>query len=397
MRIKIPTWAILIKIDAFFNEVKKLPHFFEKDVMKNQSQNLMNFIEAIPDALIVINKNKIIQFVNQHAVLLFGCPRESLINHSVEVIMPKQEHELFSEYYAHYVNKAATKASETCIELTGIKHNKTLFPVELFFGTWEVDHDSLTIIIFRDLTFHTQLCNINEVLEHSNRSKEQFLTTMSHQLRTPLNAVLGFSELLLMKLAGELTNEQEKQISIIHKSGKHLLALVNDLSDLARIDAGEISFTIKELSAQELISDIINTLTPLAESKQLNIIVQWPDKEIIVNSDKGLLTQIITNIINNAIKFTHEGSVTLKLSQKNNKAILEVIDTGEGIKEDKMDRLFCAFQQLFIGEKKTEGSGLGLHISKKLADLLDVQLKVTSEYGKGTHFSISIPLDSGLV
>jgi protein-histidine pros-kinase len=230
-----------------------------------------------------------------------------------------------------------------------------------------------------------------EELEHSNRTKDQFLATMSHQLRTPLNAVLGFSEILLLKLAGDLTSEQEKQLNIINKSGKLLLSLINDLSDLAKIDSGEISFFTEEINVQELILDIVNSLKPFAEEKKLTLISQFPNKELIVRSDKRLLTQIISNIVHNAIKFTEKGSISLELQEDKKKVLVHIRDTGIGIKEEKMERLFQAFQQLFIAERKSEGSGLGLHISKKLADLIDIGLAVTSEYGKGTHFSIAIP------
>ena len=328
---------------------------------------------------------------NHYTEVLFDYSGELLVNQSIDMLISEREQPKFSECYVHFLKKNQMTVPEGCFDITGLRHNQIEFPMELSLGTWNTSGESLTIILLRDLTHHSQLCNKNQALEHSNRTKDQFLTTMSHQLRTPLNAVLGFSEIMLMKLAGELTAEQEKHLNVIHKSGKHLLDLINDLSDLAKIDAGEVSLSITQFNAQELIGEIMNSLSPLAKEKPLLFTAQLPEDKITFNSDKLLLTQIITNIINNALKFTSEGSVLVKLRETHDKAILDIIDTGVGIKEEKMPLLFEPFQQLFIAEKKNEGSGLGLHISKKLADLINIKLDVTSQYDKGTQFALTIP------
>ena len=360
--------------------------------MNNQLKDLTEFIDAIPNALIIVDEKKIIRLLNHHAALLFSYAKKDLINQEIEIVLNEKAQEQFSVFYAKY--RASVQLAESqnfYCELMGLKQNTTEFPLELSLGLWsKKNQELLTIICIKDLSHHKQLCTTSEELEQSNQTKNQFLATMSHQLRTPLNAVLGFSEILLLKLAGDLTKEQEKQINIIHKSGKHLLALINDLSDLAKIDAHEVTFCIEDFNLPELLFDIVNSLTPFAEEKKLQLINQVPDIELLVRSDKRLLTQIITNIVHNAIKFTEKGSICLRREETKTKFILHIIDTGNGIKAEKIELLFQAFQQLFIAEKKQDGSGLGLHISKKLADLIGVDLAVSSEYSKGTHFSISI-------
>jgi protein-histidine pros-kinase len=356
--------------------------------MKHHAIDLTSLIEAIPDPILLIDDSKIIHNVNQSTEILFGYSAESLIGKTIELILLEQENKQFSEY-THQLKASHTTILETRLELTGLRKNQTKFPIALYCSP--LKNKKMALITIRDLSYPTDLGNIVTELKRSNNAKDQFLATMNHQLRTPLNAVLGFSEILLLKLTGDLTAEQEKHIGIIHKSGKHLLALINDLSDLAKINSGEISYVIEQLNAREVILEIMNTLNPLAERKKLSFTGKLPNKNINIQTDKRLLTQILTNIINNAIKFTDQGSIFVELTENKEHASVHVIDTGVGIKEDKMERLFQAFQQLFIAEKKHEGSGLGLHISKKLADLINIQLQVFSEYGKGTHFTIIIP------
>ena len=359
--------------------------------MKTSTLNLMNFAEILPHAMIVVDKNQTIQFANQYARTLFGYSQDLLITKNITLLISQNEQKKFSQYYAHHSNKSKTKSKKTCQQFTGIKHNKRQFPMEVHLSLWRDNHESLTFISIRDLTYENELHQKKEALEYASETKDQFLTTMNHQLRTPLNAILGFSELLLLKLVGELTPEQEKQITIIHKSGKYLLSLIQDLSDLAKINSGEVSVLIEEINGQELIQDIMNTVRPMAIEKQLTFSAMLPSDAITFKSDKRLLTQVITNIVNNAIKFTDKGQVTIELTKSLNTTTIHVTDTGIGIKKEKVEYLFNAFQQLFIGEKKSEGSGLGLHISKKLADLMRIKLNVDSQYGEGTHFSIVIP------
>lgn len=359
--------------------------------MKAQLNELTSFIDAIPCALVVINKKKIIQSVNLQAQELFGYTEAELQQHSVNFLWTAEDGINFETRYEHYLKSPQIGFPEP-FQLTGVNSNTNELPLQLHLGFWLVNQSVFTIISIKDLTKQSQLSSTNKQLEHSNFAKDQFVATMSHQLRTPLNAILGFSEILLMKLAGDLTSEQEKQLNIIHKSGKHLQALIDDLTDLAKIDSGETSPVMEHLAAQNLINEVVESLRPRADEKDLSLITQLPEQIIILDSDKVLLTQILRNLLDNAIKFTTEGEVLVKLFKENNKAIIQVNDTGLGIKEEKMDRLFLAFQQLFIAEKKNEGSGLGLHISKKLADLIQARLEIKSKFNVGTQCSIIIPM-----
>ena len=163
------------------------------------------------------------------------------------------------------------------------------------------------------------------------------------------------------------------------------------MSELAKIDSGDVTYSLQQLNANEIILEVMRSLGPLAAEKNLDFTSNLGKNDILVYSDKQLLMQILTHVVSNALKFTEQGQVLLELVEDKDHVFVHVIDTGVGIKEEKIKCLFHAFQQLTIAEKKSEGSGLGLHISKKLADLINVQLEVFSQYGKGTHFIIIIP------
>ncbi len=235
----------------------------------------------------------------------------------------------------------------------------------------------------------------NQELQDASRLKSEFLAHMSHELRTPLNAVIGYTGTLLMKLPGPLTADQERQLKTIQTSARHLLLLINDVLDLARIESGKVEIELKAMACREVMEEVLSTLRPLAQAKNLALEVEFPDKAIDVRTDRRALSQILINLANNAIKFTEKGSVTLRLSERDGAsgdlAAIDVIDTGVGVKPEEQPRLFRAFQQLHAGKPRTEGTGLGLYLSGRLAELIQGRIEFESEYGKGSRFTLLIP------
>ncbi len=234
-------------------------------------------------------------------------------------------------------------------------------------------------------------------LERANAMKSQFLAMMSHELRTPLNAIIGFTGTLLMKLPGPLNAGQEKQLKTVQTSAKHLLALINDLLDLAKIDAGKVELHLQAVECEPLLADTVSALRPLAEQKGLELRLAAPEKDLSVRADRRALQQVMINLINNAIKFTERGAVEVSVARSalNGKSMVQfsVADTGIGIGDEEQARLFEAFAQLGggNGNARREGTGLGLHLSQKLAALLGGTIAVRSEYGKGSTFTLQVP------
>jgi signal transduction histidine kinase len=220
---------------------------------------------------------------------------------------------------------------------------------------------------------------------------------MSHELRTPLNAIVGFTGTLLMKLPGPLTDEQEKQLRTIQASSRHLLSLINDLLDLAKIESGKVELNAETLDCRSVIEDVSTTLRQLAENKGLTFEMLMPDSELMVQTDRRSLTQILINLANNAIKFTNHGSIRIELMEKRVDgqplAEIAVIDTGIGIRDEDKAKLFQAFMQVDSSSTRAyEGTGLGLHVSQKLAHMIGGQIRFETLHGKGSTFYISLPL-----
>lgn len=243
----------------------------------------------------------------------------------------------------------------------------------------------------RELRFELENLKIEEA-KRAHIAKDSFLACMSHELRTPLNAIIGFTGILLMRLPGSLNEEQEKQLKTIQASSKHLLSLINDLLDLSKIESGKIELKLEKINCNEIVKEIVDTLTPLCTYKGLELRYFAPAHEVFLMTDSRALTQIVLNLLNNAIKFTDTGKIQVEIQQaKDNhseKVIIKVIDSGVGIKAEDQSKLFQAFQQITTSGKLIEGTGLGLYLSQKLSSLINGKIEFESTLGIGSTFSV---------
>jgi protein-histidine pros-kinase len=251
--------------------------------------------------------------------------------------------------------------------------------------------------VTRDLTerrrFEQALVEKNRELEAALQAKDRFLTSMSHELRTPLNAIIGFTGTLLMRLPGPLTADQEKQLRTVQTSAKHLLSLINDLLDLAKLSSGKVTLRPQPVVCQEVMREVAESLKPAAEERGLSLEVAAPEAPFVVRADRRALSQILLNLTNNALKFTDRGGVRLELSADGDGRPVElsVVDTGVGISREDRERLFQPFTQ--VGDedlRERGGAGLGLHISQRLAELLGGGITVESEPGRGSRFTLRL-------
>lgn len=241
-----------------------------------------------------------------------------------------------------------------------------------------------------------KLQEANAELLDANHHKTLFLANMSHELRTPLNAILGFSELLIDSTIGQFPDATRKRfLEQIHSSGKHLLGLINDILDLSKIEAGQMELRLQMVSVADVVGQVASTVEPLAAQKQIHLEFEAASAGQIL-ADEGKLKQMILNLVANAIKFTPEGgTVTIKGARIADRLEIVVSDTGIGIAEQDLPRLFTEFQQVDSGtSRKQQGTGLGLALSRSFAILHGGDVRVESELGKGSRFTIDLPFEA---
>jgi len=239
--------------------------------------------------------------------------------------------------------------------------------------------------------------------ETADRIKSAFLATMSHELRTPLNSIIGFTGIILQGLAGPLTEEQRKQLDMVRGSARHLLALVNDVLDISKIEAGQLEVSREPFDLDRSISKVVSLIRPQAEMRKLAFRVEIPDPLGEAVSDQRRFEQILLNLLSNAVKFTEQGEVLLTArlvddfrltdDAPSQPAIqVQVTDTGIGIREDDLAMLFQPFRQIDSGlARRHDGTGLGLAICRRLAGLMGGKIQATSEWGVGSTFTVILP------
>ncbi|MEP7105377.1 MAG: ATP-binding protein [Chloroflexota bacterium] len=243
------------------------------------------------------------------------------------------------------------------------------------------------IVTFIDITS----VKVAETVGRESEAKSRFLATMSHELRTPLNSILGFAQLLEGEAYGELNERQSRYLGHISSSGRHLLALVNDVLDLAKVAAGQMELKIERLEIEPMVGEVIERLRPMADARGLFVSVDAPPG-VALRADRRRLEQVLANLVSNAIKFTPEqGSVEIEVKRRRKLVEVRVRDNGIGIPPDQHERIFLEFTQVEDGRsRRHEGTGLGLPLSRRLVELMGGRIWVKSGPG-GSEFSFTLP------
>ncbi|MBN8542943.1 MAG: hypothetical protein J0M34_01610 [Alphaproteobacteria bacterium] len=236
-----------------------------------------------------------------------------------------------------------------------------------------------------------ELESARQAAEAGSRAKSAFLATMGHEIRTPLNGIIGMADLLSRRNLGEKENQFVK---VILRSGQTLLLMINEILDFSKAEVGKLVMNIGSVNLNEIAQDSVALMQPLAEEKNLKLTTDIRD-DVVASGDAQYVKQTLLNLVNNAIKFTKEGSVTIRLEYRDDKAIVSIIDTGIGISPEDQNRLFQAFSQVDDGsDRRYEGTGLGLAICRRFIEQMGGSIGVESEAGRGSRFWFALPTHS---
>jgi PAS domain S-box-containing protein len=235
---------------------------------------------------------------------------------------------------------------------------------------------------------------VNQQLRDATKAKDQFLAVMSHELRTPINAIMGYSDLLDLGVKGPLNDDQRGMLARVRDTSRHLLGLINEVLDLAKIGAGRMDLVMVEVNVSTVVDRAVQQIMPIADGKSLKLELRHDtsSKQPIVLADETRLTQIVINLLSNAVKFTNTGTVTASYVRNGDRIEVHVVDTGPGISEEQQERIFEEFYQVEGGlARSSGGTGLGLAIARRFARLMGGDIRVTSELGNGAEFVLELP------
>lgn len=373
-----------------------------RDEAREEAELRRALADVDPDGIVVIDDSSVILAVNPMMEKIFGYPAEELIGEALTMLVPERLREMHYRGIERYLSTGTRSIDWLGVQLPGCRRDGEEIDLEINFGEYDVDGSHRFVGFVRDITTRKRieeaLQSAKEEAERANLAKSEFLSRMSHELRTPLNSILGFGQVLERQNASD---EQRKSIDHIMRAGRHLLSLIDEVLDIARIEANRQQFSLESVHLGEVLEEALALIRPVAEKRSIGIPETIPGGlDAHVHTDRQRLMQVILNLLSNAVKYNREGGRVELLAADESVADLDglvafgVRDTGRGISADQMDELFVPFARLGADERGIEGTGLGLALSRHLVEAMSGELRVESAVGSGSTFWVAMPLAS---
>lgn len=373
--------------------------------------HLSAVLDAMPLPIVALEGDGTVVMWNTAAESTFGWSAQEVIGQTNPIVPAGSRGE-----YEALIGRALAGEAIRGAEIARLRKDGVMVPLRLHTApiTAEEDGRAVGIVaVFEDVTAErrmraeladyrehledlveertTELRETNARLAEATNAKSAFLARLSHDLRTPLNSIIGFTRLLLKEMPGPINDEQRKQLAMVEGAGAHLLELINDVLDLSKIEAGRLELTFADVAVGELAEEIAALMSPLAAEKGLAWQLDVADPDVVLETDRRKVIQILANLLGNAVKFTREGSVGLSVRRDDGDVLFEVTDTGIGVPAEAQERIFQEFEQV-SPDDRADGTGLGLAIAQRLAGLLHGSISLNSEPGAGSTFTLRLPL-----
>jgi PAS domain S-box-containing protein len=356
-------------------------------------------LDAMPDAVLVVDRNGCMVQANARALALFGYARNELLGQPVEMLLPERQRAQHVAHHAQFALAARARPMGSDRELRARRRDGSEVPVEICLGPLQAGSEALVIAAVRDASERQAalhlLADNNRHLADAMEARDCFLAGMNHELRAPLASIIGFTGALLMKLAGPLTPEQESQLRSVQGSSKHLLALIDELLDAARLENDAPRLQAEPVECVAELGEVMASMMPGAGRKGLQLSTHCALAQVHASLDRRALRQVLLNLVSNAIKYTEQGSVRVSLEQQGEagqeEVVLRVADTGRGIAAADQPRLFQPFARLDGGSAQPAGTGLGLYLTRRLVEAQGGSVACASEPGRGSEFTVRLP------
>ncbi len=379
-----------------------------KEALLQSNEWLAGIIGSAMDGIIAVDEEQRIVVFNAAAEEMFGYSASEMLGQPLDRLIPER----FRAAHAGHIRKfeqthVTHRRADALGTVFGVRASGEEFPIEASISQTKDSGAKLFTVILRDVTEHRlaehlRLENVrleerSRLLEEANHIKSEFLANMSHELRTPLNGIIGFAEFLVDGKPGPVNPKQKEYLEDILNSGKHLLELISDIFDLTKVSAGKMELHPERFSLRTVIEETCAACDPMAQKKGVHIDVDIALETGDAMLDRKKFKQILDNLLSNAIKFNHDGGkveVSAKLHDTEHVELV-VNDNGIGIKAEDLGKLFKEFAQLDSGTtRRHEGTGLGLALTRKIVELQCGTIGVESEFGRGSTFTVVMPIET---